>query len=59
MVLLNDIFIDYFLFTTDYHKLFYYLCDLISYEMFFWNDLPADCLSEASCSGSGEKTLNV
>ena len=32
--------------------LFYYLCDLIVYEQFFWNDLPADCLSEASCSGN-------
>ena len=38
--------------------LFYYLCDLIVYEQFFWNDLPADCLSEASCSGNGEKIVN-
>ena len=38
--------------------LFYYLCDLIVYEQFFWNDLPADCLSKASCSGNGEKIVN-
>ena len=39
--------------------LFYYLCDLIVYEQFFRNVLPADCLSEASCSGNGEKIENV
>ncbi len=43
----------------DAPMLFHSLCDLISYELFLWNDLPADCLSEASCSGSGEKTANV
>ena len=27
--------------------LFHFLCDLISYELFFRNDLPADCLSDS------------
>ena len=39
--------------------LFYYLCDLIVYEQFFRNVLPADCLSEASCSCCEEKKANV
>ena len=42
-----------------HYKLFHSLCDLISYELFFWNDLLSDCLSEASCCSSVEKTVNV
>ena len=36
----------------DAPMLFHSLCDLISYELFLWNDLLTACLNEVSCSSA-------